>query len=60
MRGTLISSTPLFRKRILKLLVGPFLVALKIGDLNILDSIISRSMEYHWQYSELLASFRLS
>ena len=32
------------------ILVGEFLLALDIVSLNILDSTISRAMEYHWTH----------
>ena len=50
----------MFRKEILQIFVGAFHSALDIGDLNILDAIISRAIEYHWQFMDLLAPFRLS
>ena len=50
----------MFRKEILQIFVDAFHSALDIGDLNILDAIISRAIEYHWQFMDLLAPFRLS
>ena len=41
------SSTALFRKEILQILVGAFLLALDIFSLNILVSIISTDREYY-------------
>ena len=41
------SSTPLFRKEILQILVYAFLLDLDTFGLNILSSIISRAREYH-------------
>lgn len=57
---TLMNSTRLFRKDILQIVVGTFLLALDISGLNILNSIISRAREYHWKYTEFLSSSRLS
>ena len=41
------SYAPLFRKQILQILVGAFLLALDIAGLNILGSTIPRAREYH-------------
>ena len=45
--STSVSYTPLFRKQILQILVGAFLLALDIAGLNILGSTIPRAREYH-------------
>ena len=58
--GTLMSSTALFRKEILQILVGAFLLALDIFSLNILVSIISADREYYWKYIEFPSSSRLT
>ena len=59
-QGTLVSSTPLFRKRFLQILVVAIHLALDVVGLNILDSIISTAREYYWIYIEFLSSSRLS
>ena len=50
----------MFRKEILVIYVGAFLLGLDVGIWNILDSGNIRVMDYHWQDMELLGSFRFS
>lgn len=49
----------MFKKEILQIFVGAFLLSLKIGS-DILDSIMSMTMGYNWQYMEFLMPFILS
>ena len=48
----------MFRKEILVIYVGAFLLGLDVGIWNILGNI--RVMDYHWQDMELLGLFRFS
>ena len=56
--GTLMISTPLFRKVNFTLLIDAFVLALSIVGFNALDLIISRASAYHWKFIEFLSSAR--
>ena len=58
--GQLMSSIALFRKEVLQIFVGAFLLAFHVGGWNILDSVMYRTIEFNWNEIDLLASIRLS
>ena len=60
MQCTLMSFINFLKKEILQIFIDAFLLALDIGSLDILDSIISRATGYHWPFMEPLVPFRLS